>query len=335
MSSIIVMSYWIQQLKTAVFGRVPEPIVQEQPVPEPKNDPVVESAKGHGHEESAEVDIDQIPPIDLLITDPCNTCSLPCDDHKAYPTYLKFDHTSPLLGSMKPYSRHVLIGTGQSDWAERIEEDWGTFAANLTAVTKDRPVQNRAIITNTSMVNTYSQLPNSHDIVILPDNIIVSNVTPDDAEAFFEAFLATPLPVAPVMIEDYSTRHLKNMVVHKNPYDSMILICSHRKRDKLCGVTAEILGTEFDNVLREKDICEGEGGTAVLMVSHVGGHKFAGNVICITHNGTRCIWYGRVKACHCERIVDDTIIGGRVLKELYRGAMSHSYDESKCERVRW
>ncbi|KAG0167414.1 hypothetical protein DFQ28_006133 [Apophysomyces sp. BC1034] len=283
--------------------------------------------------EKKEVDLDQIPPSDLLLDD-CHACTSPCDDHRAYPN-LDFDQDSDILGSMLPYGRHFMIGTAQSDWPERIEDDTGTLAANLHAIVKDRPTPWRTFITNTSMVTTYSTLPDALDVIVLPDNIIVSNVTPGNAQAFYDAFVAPPLPEQPTHVQEYTTRDLQDMRVHRCPYDSMILICSHKRRDKRCSVTAKILAPEFDHVLRERNVSEGEGGTAVFMVSHVGGHKFAGNVICYTHQGTRGIWYGRVKTCHCEVIVEETILRGKVIKELYRGSMNHSYRNSKCERIRW
>lgn len=58
---------------------------------------------------------------------------------------------------------------------------------------------------------------------------------------------------------------------------------------------------------------------AVLGCSHVGGHKFAGNVIVYGPQGGH--WYGRVKPCHAEQIVETHILGGKVLKELWRGRM--------------
>ena len=65
------------------------------------------------------------------------------------------------------------------------------------------------------------------------------------------------------------------------------------------------------------------------------GHKFAGNVICYIHKGQTGIWYGRVKSCHCRSIVEETILNGKVIKDLYRGCMSNSFKESKCNRIKW
>ncbi|OBZ91395.1 Altered inheritance of mitochondria protein 32 [Choanephora cucurbitarum] len=287
-----------------------------------------------------QVELDQIPPSDVLVERDCNTCpEQECEEHQQYPSYLDFDNNSRLLGSMSPYGRHIMISTAQCDWPERIEEDYGTLAANLQALLVANPMPWRTFVTNTSMISSHAtNVRCGLDVVILPDNIVVANVTPDDAELLYQVFVKMPLPESPVQPEQFNQYNLKDLVVYPNPYDSMVLICSHRKRDKRCGVTAPYLNREFDHVLRELDIPDGEGGTAVFMVSHIGGHKFAGNVIVYINQGRTGIWYGRVKTCHCRAIVEETIMNGRVIKELYRGSMNHSFghvEQSKCKRIQW
>ncbi|KAI8075964.1 uncharacterized protein BX664DRAFT_353999 [Halteromyces radiatus] len=78
------------------------------------------------------IDIDQIPPTTELVD--CNDCTQDCYDHPSYPSYLDIDTETELLGSMKPYGRHVMIATGVTDWAEKIEEDTATLAAQLHKV---------------------------------------------------------------------------------------------------------------------------------------------------------------------------------------------------------
>jgi (2Fe-2S) ferredoxin len=63
----------------------------------------------------------------------------------------------------------------------------------------------------------------------------------------------------------------------------------------------------------------------IVMVSHIGGHKIAGNVICYTHQGKRGVWYGLVKSCHCRAIVEETLEKGLIIEPLYRGAMANSF----------
>lgn len=299
-----------------------------------------------------QVEIDQIPPNTELVD--CSSCPHECVEHPDYPGYLDLDNESPLLGSMLPYGRHLMISTGVSDWGERIEEDHNTLAAEIHRImnsdkiyTEQKP-NGRIFITNTSMLTTYSTVEGGHDIILLPENIIISNVKVEEAEIFYQTFLTIPLPTQPVHLQYYIGTEFKSLIQHKpwdvqwNPYGSMILICSHRRRDKRCGITAPILAREFDHFLRENDIEEnGEHGTVVTMCSHVGGHKYAGNIIIYTHQGTRGIWYGRVTPHHCQQIVEKTIIKGKVIKELYRGAMNHSFgpisnnDISCPARIAW
>jgi leucyl-tRNA synthetase len=75
----------------------------------------------------------------------------------------------------------------------------------------------------------------------------------------------------------------------------------------------------------------------VALISHIGGHKYAGNVIMYlplewkttkpddgeTQSplaGTG-IWYGRVGPENVEGIVDETVINGRVISGLCRGGI--------------
>lgn len=51
------------------------------------------------------------------------------------------------------------------------------------------------------------------------------------------------------------------------------------------------------------------------------GHAFAGNVI-IHQKGLGGHAYGNVRACHVPSIVDRHIIHGKVIKELWRGAVT-------------
>ena len=77
-------------------------------------------------------------------------------------------------------------------------------------------------------------------------------------------------------------------------------------------------------------------GVAVGLVSHVGGHKWAGNVIIyvpprreeeagsskrLSPLAGRGVWYGRVEPKHVEGIVKETLIKGNVIKELCRGVV--------------
>jgi hypothetical protein len=61
----------------------------------------------------------------------------------------------------------------------------------------------------------------------------------------------------------------------------------------------------------------------ILRNSHMGGHKYAGNCIIYTPQGSS-VWYGRVTTHEVESIVVNTILGGLVLPPLLRGGMDLS-----------
>ncbi|KAH9482609.1 Altered inheritance of mitochondria protein 32 [Psilocybe cubensis] len=61
----------------------------------------------------------------------------------------------------------------------------------------------------------------------------------------------------------------------------------------------------------------------ILKVSHIGGHKYAGNAIIYTPSGSG-VWYGRVTPHDVDSIVTNTIINGLILPPLLRGGLNLS-----------
>src|SRR5690348_3801711 len=80
---------------------------------------------------SAEEDINAAPFISAA---DCHACTTPCaeEDHPHYPSYLKINHDMPLLYSVKPYTRHVLISTGKEDWEPHIDDDKASLAHHMS-----------------------------------------------------------------------------------------------------------------------------------------------------------------------------------------------------------
>ncbi|KAF9210371.1 Altered inheritance of mitochondria protein 32 [Podila verticillata] len=388
--------------------------------------------------------------IPYVSVNDCHSCTNPCDDmdHPHYPSYLKIDNETPLLHSTKPYTRHVLISTGQDDWVAHIDEDKDSLApymgeaidAGMQKLRDENPGKEfpRIVLTNSSRVCEHWG-GEGFQVIVLPDQIVVNNVTKDQCHDFFEAFLrpevghvftqqeskvngqghhkvneeangelsvekdqsgtssssssthtttteklegsttikatktvttitttttngivsssstsTSPTSESPSTIVASSTQQKQHAIHYEQINDTSrrvtvgattfvahrwlpkaaIMICSHRKRDKRCGVTAAILGKEFKRILRSKNIYgDLEGDVEIWMISHIGGHKFAGNVIVHKSEGM-AVWYGRVDPCHCQTIVDVTIEQDQVIQELYRGSMVNSFNPSK-KKLAW
>lgn len=138
--------------------------------------------------------------------------------------------------------------------------------------------------------------------------------------------------------------------------DIVVLICGHGGRDMRCGVMGPVLRDEFEaqlpregvEVLRgpvETDLHERVAAIAgtihvekpltarLGLISHIGGHKFAGNVIIYlppsmkVGSGERHplaghgIWYGRVEPKHVQGIVEETVMKGNVIADMFRGGI--------------
>jgi hypothetical protein len=57
---------------------------------------------------------------------------------------------------------------------------------------------------------------------------------------------------------------------------SFVFVCSHGSRDKRCGVCGPVLIKRFRDEIKALGL---DGQVFVSASSHVGGHKYAGNVI--------------------------------------------------------
>jgi Sucrase/ferredoxin-like len=139
--------------------------------------------------------------------------------------------------------------------------------------------------------------------------------------------------------------------------DILVLICGHGERDGRCGVMGPVLEEEFNKFLPKEGVevlhgpvripeyndghdrlIEGQvlrkSTARVGLISHIGGHKFAGNVIIYIPKQARAVdgsahalagcgvWYGRVEPKHVEGIVKQTILGGTVIEEMFRGGIT-------------
>lgn len=117
-----------------------------------------------------------------------------------------------------------------------------------------------------------------------------------------------------------STRIERSHLFSEKPIEKpLVLICGHKQRDVRCGEIAPLLQEEFMRVFEKENV-----DADVGMVSHIGGHAYAGNVIYFPESAKHkhAVWYGRVFPQQVQGIVRETIIGGRIIQELYRGQIS-------------
>ncbi|KAF8539078.1 Sucrase/ferredoxin-like-domain-containing protein [Trichophaea hybrida] len=243
---------------------------------------------------------------------PPPTCA-PC---ACNPTNLDIDRTTPLLGTMPRFQKHVVISTGKRDWASRIELDGGDggLAGKLKTLLKKRgDPRAPTLITNSS----FPEGEEGGSIRVFPDGLYFPSLPTDDntLESFAAAYLlnesseSTSLPQPP------------QKITHPT-----ILICSHNSRDNRCGQYYPPLREEFDDVLKRKGLKEVE----VAGSSHLSGHKWAGNVVVyLPGEGEEegwGVWYGRVGVEQVEGIVEETVVKRRVLGDHVRGVVGREIE---------
>jgi len=99
----------------------------------------------------------------------------------------------------------------------------------------------------------------------------------------------------------------------------LLVVCTHGKRDRCCAK----FGRPLYDAVREQS----EEGT-VWQASHVGGDRFAGNLVSLP-NG---LYFGRVERAGVWALLDE-VLAGRIPLERYRGRSCYSFAEQAAERV--
>lgn len=100
---------------------------------------------------------------------------------------------------------------------------------------------------------------------------------------------------------------LPNAPVYSAP---IYLVCTNGKRDPCC---AKFGLQVYDHLVEAQQRVEDQAG-AVWQTTHVGGHRFAANVVCFPHG----IYFGRVTGDEARLLVD-RYQSGQILLDRYRG----------------
>ncbi|KAG6156925.1 hypothetical protein E4U11_005425 [Claviceps purpurea] len=310
----------------------------------------------------------------------CDSCSV------RYPRGFSIDEADVLYGQVKGWSTHLVIGTGKTDWTRDVADEKGSVMEAI-ARAKDLPTNGRLMVSASNMPagddedededeDEDDEDHNGHDkskghknknvyakpttVLLLPALTLVQGVHPRNVEAFLRDIVSsaptTASPLAPLAPPEKIPASLPlGLRMARCPHDAVVLLCSQRSRDARCGQSAPLLRKELERHLRplglHRDLHdERPGGVAIYLISHVGGHKYAANVIIYRrHNAFaalqgletgldaperdsglgeddadadadadvgagQCIWLARVRPEHCENLVRYTILKGKLVK---------------------
>jgi hypothetical protein len=259
---------------------------------------------------------------------------------------LDIDRDSKLSGTMAWHSSQILCCTSRSDWQSRIENDsLGWLARGLKAEMRPSGILSKngpALIT---FGDSRRRSSKTMDFYLFPAFKWVSIDTGGTHEPESELVKK----IASILDEEITGKRKSTVECHRTEMgirslenqDIHVLVCGHSNRDQRCGVMGPLLKAEFEEKLPRKGIevlqqppgplselgfepCQ---TARVSLISHIGGHKFAGNVIIHIPpapghplSGME-IWYGRVEPRHVEGIVKETIVNGRIIEGMLRGVL--------------
>jgi (2Fe-2S) ferredoxin len=153
-----------------------------------------------------------------------------------------------------------------------------------------------------------------HDLLVFPDGVRYRGVQEADL---------------PNLIEDHLIgNRVSGKFAHEPISETYVFVCVHGSRDLRCKVCGVPLIEEFVSVLEQQGLAD---AVKVHGASHVGGHRFAGNVL-IYPDGN---WYGYVTSRDVRRIVEQHIEKGDIVTDLWRGRMGLTPEEQLKQVEMW
>ncbi|KWU42107.1 hypothetical protein RHOSPDRAFT_30239 [Rhodotorula sp. JG-1b] len=181
-------------------------------------------------------------------------------------------------------------GDAKSD----VTEDLPGVHPSSAAAPRNGSVSSRLSILSGSFISS-SHHGHRESVISLPDFKVINEVEASSAsvEELVKRYLDPSIGRAGSALSG----ELRSWPL---PYHCVILLCSHRKRDKRCSIAAPLLISQFHH--------------------HLERHGLHGNVILYFPNGTS-VWFGRVTPADVGVIVDRTIMQGKVIPELLRGGL--------------
>ncbi|WWD17679.1 hypothetical protein CI109_102120 [Kwoniella shandongensis] len=321
------------------------------------------------------------------------------------PSGFDVDWDSELQGSAKGgRGRVVVISTGKSDWERDHTDEKDSLAHHLNKVIEAAPtpaapkteeskrspdlpyiapaalpppsapltypVQTPPSLYSSSLI-TQSDDPSDQTVLVFPDWKVIHEVenSREGAKGLYDAALAGELGRAGTQgAEESGIGRIRSWVL---PYRAVVLLCSHKRRDKRCHIAAPLLRAALHTCLEKHDITIDETGSSlshlagppleevegseaereaevgkriksidsvdggdggevgIFNINHLGGHRYAGVMLILFPSGAY-ISYGRVTPQEIPRVVEDTILQGKIVPGLLRNAVGVSRPDGKA-----
>lgn len=212
-------------------------------------------------------------------------------------TDLDFDTSGSLPGTVKYYHQHLIVCSGHSGWSMHFEEG-DPFSIALTAAVKTAQPPRR---TKISACSATSQSGGT-DLLWFPEGQRILGLRESD------------LPAVIRLLRGEGDAGLRLEPVE----EAVFLICCNFNRDQRCGTRGPQVYGALLAYLAAQNLA---GQAQVYHSSHLGGHRFAGVLLCYPSGN----WYGRVTPQEVPALVqaelNPDLQAGSPVKHLWRGRM--------------
>ncbi|CAL0323240.1 unnamed protein product [Lupinus luteus] len=221
-------------------------------------------------------------------------------------------NSANLAGTVDAYDRHIFICyKNHLSWPPRLEASDDDPLLKLVAARFKARKNEITVKTKITVCESREEAGfYDGDVLIFPQMIRYRGLDESNVESFFEDVLVNGKPWA--------------AGVPKVMTGSNVFVCAHGSRDVRCGVC----GPELIKKLNEEIGLRGlKDQVSVMACSHVGGHKYAGNVIVYSPGPDGNImghWYGYVTPNDVPELLDRHIAKGEIIQKLWRGQMGPS-----------
>ncbi|CCH45114.1 Actin patches distal protein 1 [Wickerhamomyces ciferrii] len=253
-------------------------------------------------------------------TVPISSCDSECGSCTTkFPPSVKVDD-GDIYKSAQPTGLHFIVPTSKADWAHdatgtsntienKISQWIGKHGADFV---KEGSVKVSASSLPFDSMDPRCYKGEVNDVLILPYFVWIKKVDLDNVFPLLNELI-------PILIKSRDDKispptEIQRFKIEIAVEQAYVFLCSHRTRDKRCGITAPLMKKEMDHRLRELELYRDIGddrpnGVKVCYVNHVGGHKFVANVQVYMKTG-EIIWLAKCNPANAIPIIDETVLGG-------------------------
>ncbi|XP_042497149.1 altered inheritance of mitochondria protein 32-like [Macadamia integrifolia] len=215
-------------------------------------------------------------------------------------------YKSSLAGTVDPYDRHVFLCYKNAEsWPSRVEDaEFDRLPRLLAAALKSRKDEIQGKIRLTICEGRDGTESSNGDILIFPDMVRYRGLTHFDVDHFVEDVLVKGSAWVSGAPEALTGSH--------------IFVCCHGSRDRRCGVCGPALVDKLKEDIESRGLKD---QVFVSPCSHIGGHKYAGNLIIFSSNLEGKVaghWYGYVTPDDVPTLLEQHIGKGEVIERLWR-----------------